>query len=185
MNFKSQISTTCEQSQRLLDLGVKPETADMVYHHTNSRISAFEWELQVHPPVLRGDKWTSERISKLATILHKHPDGTPMTGEEVFDSIWGQDIPSWSLSRLLEMMPHSIEQSGRPNADLSINTDSQYWFVTYEELGYDTKHQTMKHSLFDAIVDMIEWLIWNGYFNEEYLKHRNVSSMNPPSNMIV
>ena len=176
MNFKSQISTTCEQSQRLLDLGVKPETADMVYHHTNSRISAFEWELQVHPPVLRGDKWTSERISKLATILHKHPDGTPMTGEEVFDSIWGQDIPSWSLSRLLEMMPHSIEQSGRPNADLSINTDSQYWFVTYEELGYDTKHQTMKHSLFDAIVDMIEWLIWNGYFNEEYLKHSNSSN---------
>lgn len=30
MNFKSQISTTREQSRRLLDLGVRPETADMV-----------------------------------------------------------------------------------------------------------------------------------------------------------
>lgn len=59
---------------------------------------------------------------------------------------------------------------------MSIDTDSQYWFVTYEELGYDTKHQTMKHILFDAIVDMIEWLIWKGYFNEEYLKHSNSSN---------
>lgn len=30
MNFKSQISTTREQSQRLLALGLNPETADMV-----------------------------------------------------------------------------------------------------------------------------------------------------------
>lgn len=31
MNFKSQIATTHEQSERLLALGLKPETADMVY----------------------------------------------------------------------------------------------------------------------------------------------------------
>ena len=84
MNFKSQISTTRKQSQRLLALGLKPETADMVYHHTNSKSPIFEWELHPHPPVLRGDIWTPERINKLATILHKHPDGTPKTGEEVF-----------------------------------------------------------------------------------------------------
>lgn len=29
--FKSQIATTIEQSKRLLELGLKPETADMVY----------------------------------------------------------------------------------------------------------------------------------------------------------
>ena len=29
MNFKSQIATTREQSERLLALGIKPETADM------------------------------------------------------------------------------------------------------------------------------------------------------------
>ena len=176
MDFKSQISTTREQSRRLLEFGVKPETADMVYHFTKSKIEYWQWELQAKSPTLRGEFWTPKRISKLASPFHKRPDGTPMTGEEVFDSIWGKDIPSWSLSRLMEIMPYSIEQSGRPNADLSINTDSQYWFVTYEELGYDTKHQTMKHNLFDAIVDMIEWLIWSGYFNEEYLKHSNSSN---------
>ena len=31
MNFNSQVCTTKEQSQRLLDLGLKPETADMIY----------------------------------------------------------------------------------------------------------------------------------------------------------
>jgi hypothetical protein len=31
LNFKSQICTTMEQSKRLLELGLKPETADM--HH--------------------------------------------------------------------------------------------------------------------------------------------------------
>lgn len=32
MNFKTPISTTREQSERLLALGVKPETADMCYN---------------------------------------------------------------------------------------------------------------------------------------------------------
>ena len=32
MNFKTPISTTREQSERLLALGVKPETADLCYN---------------------------------------------------------------------------------------------------------------------------------------------------------
>lgn len=33
LKFNSQVCTTKEQSQRLLDLGLKPETADMVYEY--------------------------------------------------------------------------------------------------------------------------------------------------------
>lgn len=139
MNFKSQISTTRKQSQRLLAMGLDVATADMILAPGND-----------------------------------HPMCTPYT-QEMPESYRERCTPSWSLSRLLDIMPYSIEQSGRPNANLSIDTDSQYWFVTYEELGYDTKHQTIKHSLFDAIVDMIEWLIWSGYFNQEYLIHSNSS----------
>ena len=84
MNFKSQICTTREQSKRLLALGLKPGTADMVYHYTKSRVPALEWELQTKPPTSRGEFWTPQRIAKLAFPFHKHPDGTPMTGEEVF-----------------------------------------------------------------------------------------------------
>ena len=65
MDFKSQIATTRDQSEILLSLGLKPETADMVYHHTNSRVKSWEWELQTKPPTVRGKYWTPERIAKL------------------------------------------------------------------------------------------------------------------------
>lgn len=170
MEFNSKIATTKEQSQRLLSLGLKPETADMVYHYTKSRVKALEWELQPQTPTLRGKFWTPERIAKLSSPFHKHADGTPMTGEEIFDELWGKDIPAWSLSRLLELLPKRIEQLNRPNADLNINSDGQYWFVTYEELIYDIKHQEMNNDLFDAVISTTQWLIYNNHFNKEYLK---------------
>lgn len=170
MEIESQIATTRLQSMRLLGLGIKSETADMVYHYTNSRIEKLKWELQPHPPTLRGKYWTPQRISKLASPFHKNTDGTPMTGEQVFDHLWGKDIPAWSLDRLLKIMPKSIEQAKRPNANLDMNADGQYWFVSYEELGYDVKHQEMKKDLFEASISTIQWLIANGYFNKEYLK---------------
>lgn len=169
MGFKSQICTTGEQSKRLLALGLKPGTADMVYHYTKSRVPALEWELQTKPPTLRGEFWTPQRIAELAFPFHKHPDGTPMTGEEVFDELWGKDVPAWSLSRLLELIPKYIKQSNRPKADLKIDTDNQYWFISYEELGYDIKHQIMNSDLFESIISMIDWLIDNGHFNKDYL----------------
>lgn len=79
-------------------------------------------------------------------------------------------IPAWSLTRLLELIPKSLEQTNRPNADLDIYSDRMYWFVTYEELGYDVKHQEMKKDLFDAVISTIDWLIREKYFNKEYLK---------------
>ncbi len=170
MEFKSKIATTKEQSERLLALGLKPETADMVYHYTKSRVKALEWELQPKTPTLRGKFWTPERIAKLSSPFHKHADGTPMTGEEIFDELWGKDIPAWSLSRLLDLLPKSIEQVNRPNADLNINSSSKYWFVTYEELIYDIKHQEMNNDLFDAVISTTQWLIYNNHFNKEYIK---------------
>lgn len=110
MEFKSQICTTREQSKRLLALGLKPGTADMVYHYTKSRVPALEWELQTKPPTMRGEFWTPQRIAKLKSPFHKHQDGTPMTGEQIFDSLWGEDVPAWSLSRLLELLPQYIDE---------------------------------------------------------------------------
>lgn len=79
-------------------------------------------------------------------------------------------IPAWSLIRLIELIPKSLEQTNRPNADLEISSDRMYWFVTYEELGYDVKHQEMKRDLFDAVIATVQWLIDNGHLNKEYLK---------------
>lgn len=79
-------------------------------------------------------------------------------------------IPAWSFTRLLELIPKSLEQTNRPNVNLDISSDTTYWFVTYEELGYDVTHQEMKKDLFDAVISTIEWLINDKFFNKEYLK---------------
>lgn len=50
--FITQVATSIEQSQQLIELGVKPETADLVYRSTKSKTDSLEWELQLCPPSL-------------------------------------------------------------------------------------------------------------------------------------
>lgn len=103
MNFNSQICTTREQSERLLALGLKKETADMC-HRTNGMGIYF--------------------------ITALNPLDNP------------NDIPAWSLHRLIEMVAHT-----------------QYpYYVISKEL-----------TIYDALCERIEWLIKEGYFNKEYL----------------
>lgn len=161
----TQICTTLEQSNRLLRAGVRPETADMTYHHKNSRVPALEWELRCTPPVLRAT--SKMNIDRLVSPRYKNIDGTLMTGEEVFDKIWGKDIPAWSLSKLIEMMPVSIEHKFYVF----------YIFLLKSEMGYIVKYLCGSHlaiqfhheSIFDAMIDMIEWLIKNGHFDKKWL----------------
>jgi hypothetical protein len=99
LKFNSQVCTTIEQSQRLLALGLKPETADMCYiykpKHLADTTPEEDWVLKVSPPV-------------------------------------GTDIPAWSLHRLLLLCDVTTK--------------------------------------FDDLINVIETLIKNGYFNKEYLK---------------
>lgn len=176
MEFKSQICTTREQSERLLSLGVKPETADMVYHHTNSRVPALEWELQTKSPTLRGKFWTPERIAKLKFPFHKHPDGTPMTGEEIFDSLWGKDIPAWSLSRLLELLPTEVPdpKPGFKPHHPELTKKAQGYILSIRRYTADCLVGThIEDDPIECCISMIGWLIRHGYFDEQYLNDKN------------
>ena len=163
LEFTSQICTTREQSQLLLDMGLKPETADMTYHFTNRRVEAMQWELQTKPPTLRGKFWTEERIARLAR--------SGESGEEVFDRIWGKDVPAWSLSRLLELMPKRIERIDESDYILWITNNNQYWDVSYmedvDDNVCDCLHSTCGDDLIEACVFMVELLIRNNYFNKK------------------
>ena len=66
-----------------------------------------------------------------------------MTGEEYFHELWGRDIPAWSLHRLYELY-----NSTTPIID-SVR------LIPY---------------LYDMIIDKLEVLIKEGYFNKEYLE---------------
>ena len=128
MNFKTPISTTREQSERLLALGLKPETADMCYNLYFASA----------PP----------EINNYGADLYKDK----------------RFIPSWSLARLLEMMPKYIDE--KEEVLLMIEPP----LVIY----YDTRYKGQQHfttnpDIFDNCIAMIDWLIRNGHFNKEYL----------------
>ncbi|WP_462341083.1 hypothetical protein [Phocaeicola plebeius] len=146
MDFKSQIGTNINQSRKLLELGLKPGTADM-YLEKSKTPEYGEYHLHTICEGIDPEHWFSVRMNRDIT-------------------------PAWSLDRLLELIPKSIKQRHRPNADFDMHSDGQYWFISYEELGYDVKHQEMRHKSFDAVICMIEWLIHNNHLNPEYLKDK-------------
>lgn len=79
LNFNSQICTTKEQSQCLLDLGLKPETADCQY------------------AALVID-WKGNPISSPKWRFYDHNKGFIVQNFEQMEC-----IPAWSLHRLIEM----------------------------------------------------------------------------------
>ena len=124
-NFKSASCTSREQSERLLALGLKKETADMFYDYCKDRIG-YTWYLVPKPATL-GDK---------------------------------RSIPAWSLGRLLEIcgkdrLPISFHKKGK--VKIRVNHI------------HPTHDGRSGYNYYDSIIDCIEWLIKEGYFNKEYL----------------
>ena len=83
--------------------------------------------------------------------------------------------PAWSLERLIEMLPNVIKlkedfPTFLPYAflDLSKVSVSYIW----EDYGSDDRQLVgfYGNGLFAAVVDAIEWLIKEGYFNDEYVE---------------
>lgn len=127
-NFTSQISTTEEQSERLLALGVKKETADMMYCKTSY--------------------------------------GTFVTSKDD-DYLEHLDFSAWSLHRLIEMLPDSLfDWYGLDFSKRGI------FYADFRNGSYSVFEAFAKSdkTLYDNIIDCIEWLIKEGRFNKEYLE---------------
>lgn len=79
---------------------------------------------------------------------------------------YSYDFPAWSLHRLIEMMPNMLQnlyqldfsKRGVYYADFSNGSYNIIECFTNRDI-----------SLYDNIIDCIEWLIKQGYFNKEYL----------------
>ena len=122
-NFKSSVCTSREQSERLLALGLKKETADMVHIYLN------QW-----------DGWYVRLL-------------------DVDESIHHMEIPAWSLDRLMELVPHRHGEY----CDYANN------FMYYYNIPLDVMEQFRGKTRYEYLIDCIEWLIKEGYFNKEYL----------------
>lgn len=96
-NFNSQICTTREQSERLLALGIKKETADMTIHIKNDD----GWYVTAEPFY----EWEDD-MNTLPSLEETEPI-----------------LPAWSLGRLIKLMPrtailHTEEGNVRIDIDM-------------------------------------------------------------------
>ena len=148
----AQIATTREQSQRLLDLGIPANTADMSWHFTNMKTESLQWELK--PAPLTTKENFLGRIEKLACSLYKHADGTPMTGDEVFDKIWGNDLPAWSLGALIALLPDEVRDE-RFNITYYLTFD-KYGIWYGNRMEDEEKEYEDYGDLFECCIEMIE-----------------------------
>lgn len=130
-NFKSQIATSRVQSERLLALGLKKETADMYM-----------------TPSWGGGKIIGYYVADVV-ILDDHFDVFP------------NDLPAWSLHRLLTMMPKNIAIDGDTAYPLQIQKRSDgKWCVGYQG-WYDCVGD-----LYDSVIWIYQLLISEGYLDE-------------------
>lgn len=135
MEFNSQICTTKIQSERLLALRLKKETADCII--TQKVDGTFD-VFNINCGLLKVE--TIKRASKLFVSL-----------------------PSWSLHRLIEMMPTLVN----PIRNLFVSNRS----IEYRMSEGRTTHVfANENNIYDNVINCIEWLISVGEFNKEYLE---------------
>ena len=134
-NFKSQICTDREQSERLLALGLKKETADMCW----TKMAA-----------IRGIFYVPE-LAPINPVPWRH-------------------TPAWSLGRLWELLDKIKKYEGED--ELSYPRIS---LVEEDVIVKNPKSLWVRQSfispkgVYENLINCIEWLIKEGYFNKEYL----------------
>jgi hypothetical protein len=143
IKFNTQICTTKEQSKRLLELGLDADTSDMCW------LAKKLWGDDVEIP-------EEDRSYILSTDK-----------DDSFCSRYDVDcVPSWSLHRLIAMLPLEIEDDYSTESFLKIEGSN----IMYKEKGIFIYNSFEKDNIYDNIIDCIEWLIQDVYFNKEYLK---------------
>lgn len=145
----NQICTTKEQSSRLLEAGVRPDTADCYLQR-----------------ITETDDWSNNNV--LDEIIES------WMNKQVLLDMDGR-YPAWSLSKLIDMMPKSYQDdidgmvyylSGN-FVELMYASD---WIKDGEgDNTYNCAKSFDKENLMDNVVDAIEWLIKRGHLDKKFL----------------
>ena len=120
--------TTLEQSKKLVEAGLDPNTADMFYTSLNMHKTPWVWNSK---PFL-------------------HP----------------ADVPCWSLGRLIELMPESV------NWRKLVITKPYIAYVNLEEWVYSghSYFEACDDTLIENAVATICWLLENNYIKKREMK---------------
>ena len=152
-NFNSQVCTSRSQSERLLALGLKKETADCYYWQETEPMhgeATGVWYLET---------LDTEDAQEHFEYLDKYFGVCLADDEEHYF------IPAWCLHRLIEMMPTMIKRWNQ-EWELSINGAG----VIYFRKDTTAIIEALAGNVYDNIISTIEWLIKEGYFNKAYLE---------------
>ena len=138
-NFNSQICTTREQSERLLALGLKKETADMVYYRESS---IHNWGILAKPwrDDFEGSQWyyPAWSLHRLLCFLPKYI--------QVPDNVWEYKHDLYL----------SIDE------DLNVRYEENVYEPCFDKTFWSG-------NIYQNCISCIKWLIKEGYFNKEYL----------------
>lgn len=151
----NQICTTKEQSSRLLEAGVRPETADFYLQR-----------------ITETEDWSIDNVQD--QLVEPWMDKSVLFDMDLY-------YPAWSLSKLIDMMPPAIDRLGtlylcaglnakKYNADNKVK-DHQYsieYGVNYTSHRYDNP--------IEALIETIEWLIKEGHLDKKYLIEKGGSN---------
>jgi hypothetical protein len=145
MKFNSQICTSREQSERLLELGLKKETADMNY----TRLS-------------KGDHWT---------LFIGLPMGYDEIPNEYLLPAWSLHRLWCLLPNSITIEHWMYARKYAKILDLSMDS---YQNVSYTEGIVEPCNDIhfYANDAYESICKAIEWLIKEGYFNKEYLEEQ-------------
>ena len=153
--FNSQICTTKEQSERLLALGIKKETADMML------IRNFGYLLEEPYRVTIWDPQTLSLHDNFQEFIDSMTRNLKGIDEQYVNDSYK---PAWSLDRLIKLIPENII-TGVSNQWHRVMYNS---VLTYEE-GDDSLVSFRGGTIYDRCISCIYWLIKEGHFPKEYL----------------
>ena len=138
------ISTSLEQSRKLIELGINTKTADLIY-------SSYGFD---GPPTNGDDKLKTTFGDKDNHWYHLE------FYEDFFNEDWAQqnkehpNVPAWSLSALLSVIPHVVA-----NHSLVIEKENKVYHIYYHDFSTgDVLHIYSMDDPIDAAFEMICWL---------------------------
>ena len=161
------ICTSIEQSRKLINAGIDPHTADMHYHHSNTRIKSLEWELRTYKPqFFEGDGIKlMERFATATNTFNERmnfKNQPKETAQSYFERTHGKDVPAWSFMGLVKLLPKHVEKDG-VRYDLCIkwtDDDDMLYYVSkdHKTLRFGKRVTPDSKDLLDSVVIMLTWL---------------------------
>lgn len=138
--------TSIEQSKKLLELGLSPESADLKFKYDYNEHRCVEIPMMVIVP-----NWDDE---------------------------YNKDIPCWSLSALLELMPKGIFIEDKDYiidiTPVGYVTSKNPFDCTWQVSYFDSENEDddylvskVNKNLIEAAYNMVVWLLENNYIKKE------------------